>query len=224
MPSSKRTQAIVLRRTDYAEADRIVQCITPEGKISVLARGVRRPKSKLAGGIELLSLSDITYISGKSELATLTSARANTFFRHVIEDYERLQFAYEILRDIAKVSEHLDESDFFAITRQTLDSLNRPEIELGLSELYYRLHVAALLGDDANLVRDTEGNPLDETQHYRFDTMCRAFVSDAKGHYSSDHIKLLRLASVQPPRIVAQVRRVEALLDECLIVARAIHD
>ena len=47
----KRTQAIVLRRTNYGEADRILQLLTPEGKKSVMAKGVRKEKSKLAGGI-----------------------------------------------------------------------------------------------------------------------------------------------------------------------------
>ena len=34
-----RTRAIVLRRTDFGEADRILQLLTPEGKRSVIARG-----------------------------------------------------------------------------------------------------------------------------------------------------------------------------------------
>ena len=54
-----RTKAIVLRRTDYGEADRILQLLTPSGKRSVIARGVRKEKSKLAGGIELFSVSDV---------------------------------------------------------------------------------------------------------------------------------------------------------------------
>jgi len=48
-----KTKAIVLRRTNYGEADRIIQFITPVGKISAIAKGVRREKSRLAGGIEL---------------------------------------------------------------------------------------------------------------------------------------------------------------------------
>ena len=60
------TQAIVLRRTDFGEADRIINFLTPDrGKISGLARGVRKQKSKLAGGIELFSVSDITYLVGR---------------------------------------------------------------------------------------------------------------------------------------------------------------
>lgn len=50
-----RTQAVVLRRTNYGEADRILQLLTPDGRRSVMARGVRKEKSKLAGGVELFA-------------------------------------------------------------------------------------------------------------------------------------------------------------------------
>ena len=52
------TEVIILARTDYGEADRILTVLSPEyGKLRLLAKGVRRVKSKLAGGIELFSVS-----------------------------------------------------------------------------------------------------------------------------------------------------------------------
>ena len=56
---SETTEAIVLRRTNYGEADRIIQFSTPLGHRSAMARGVRKSRSKLAGGVELLSLSQV---------------------------------------------------------------------------------------------------------------------------------------------------------------------
>ena len=78
-----RTKAIVLRRTNYGEADRVVQFITPDGRISVMARGVRKQKSKLAGGIELFAVSDVVIGTGKGELGILTSAKLDRFYRHI---------------------------------------------------------------------------------------------------------------------------------------------
>ena len=89
-----RTQAIVLRRTNYGEADRIVQLLTPEGRRSVMAKGVRREKSKLAGGIELFAVSDVVVGEGKGDLGVLTSAKLEHFYRHILKDYDRLQFGY----------------------------------------------------------------------------------------------------------------------------------
>lgn len=220
---TKRLDAIVLRRTNYGEADRIVQFITPEGKISALARGVRRPKSKLAGGIELLAVNDVTYLEGKGALATVTSARANTFFRHIVQDYDRLQLAYYILKDVAQASEHLDDEAFFTITKTAFESLDTSMIGLDVTELYYRLHISELLGEAANLVRDSEGARLDATKRYRFDTMARAFIIDHNGVFTSDHIKLLRLASVQPPILLANVRAIESLVGDCLTVVRSLR-
>ena len=48
-----RTDAIVLTRFDLGEADRVVTLLTPHiGKLKAVARGVRRPLSRLGGGLE----------------------------------------------------------------------------------------------------------------------------------------------------------------------------
>ena len=70
-----RTRAIVLRRTNFGEADRILQLLTPEGRRSVMAKGVRREKSKLAGGIELFAITDVVLGEGRGDLGILTSAQ-----------------------------------------------------------------------------------------------------------------------------------------------------
>ena len=105
---SERTRAVVLRRTNYGEADRIVQFLTPIGRRSVIARGVRREKSKLAGGIELFAVSDIVIGQGKGDLGVLTGARLVHFYRHIIEDYDRMQFGYEALKLVSRASEMVD--------------------------------------------------------------------------------------------------------------------
>ena len=88
-PRDLRTRAIVLRRTDYGEADRILQLLTPLGKQSVIARGVRREKSKLAGGIELFSVSEVLIHKGKSsDLGILTGAKLVEYFDAFVKDIE----------------------------------------------------------------------------------------------------------------------------------------
>ena len=47
------TDAIVLSRFDLGEADRVLTLITPEhGKLKAIAKGVRRPTSRLGGSLE----------------------------------------------------------------------------------------------------------------------------------------------------------------------------
>ena len=101
-----RTKAIVLRRTNYGEYDRILQLITPEyGKVSAIAKGVRKEKSRLAGGVELFGRSDVTISLGKGELGILTGARLEQFYRSILADYDRLQFGYETIKQISKAAD-----------------------------------------------------------------------------------------------------------------------
>ncbi|HXG26949.1 MAG TPA: DNA repair protein RecO [Candidatus Binatia bacterium] len=55
MPVPRRyvTEAIVLSRFDYGEADRILTLMTPAGgKIKAIAKGIRKPTSRIGGSVE----------------------------------------------------------------------------------------------------------------------------------------------------------------------------
>ena len=55
------TQGLVLRETNYKEADKILTVLTKEGgKRTVKARGCRRKNSPLAASAQLLVWSDMT--------------------------------------------------------------------------------------------------------------------------------------------------------------------
>ena len=223
--SSITTKAIVLSRVNYGEADRIMQVLTPDyGKISAMAKGVRREKSKLAGGVELLAICDLTIHQGKGELGIVTSARLDTFFSHILTDYDRLQFVYYVLKDISKASEVVSEPAFYELARVALESLNNPEISLGITELWYRLQIAILLGVGINLATDSNGMKLVEDARYRFDVDDMAFVYNERGQYTSQHIKLLRVMSAQNPNIIAQIKGVDELVDEVGDIGRIAHE
>ncbi len=51
------TEGIVIRRRDQGEADRVLVLCTPQGKIEVIAKGVRKVRSRKAGHVELFSRS-----------------------------------------------------------------------------------------------------------------------------------------------------------------------
>src|ERR1700752_4542275 len=100
------TSAIVLSRTSYQEADRILTLLTPDyGKLRVLAKGVRKSKSKMAGGIELFSIAEIGFIRGKGEMGTLTSSRLIKHFGTIVQDITRTTAGYEIIRVLNKTTE-----------------------------------------------------------------------------------------------------------------------
>jgi len=210
-----RTKAIVLRRTNYGEADRILQLLTPDyGKVSAMAKGVRREKSKLAGGIELLAVSDVTLVSGKSEIWTLTGAKMDTFFAHIMNDYDRLQFAYEALKQVSRATEQVNDPAFFELLETTLRSLNEPGIDISLTLTWFWLQLAILLGVGLNLATDVNGMKLVEGKNYLFDPDSMAFVFSDHGDFTTEHIKLLRLLSAQPPVVASNVKGITPLLPQ----------
>jgi DNA repair protein RecO (recombination protein O) len=67
---------IVLRRVDYSDSDRILTVLTREhGKVAVIARGVRKPKARMAAHTDLLARSTMQLATGRGEMLTLTQAQ-----------------------------------------------------------------------------------------------------------------------------------------------------
>lgn len=218
-----RTKAIVLRRTNYGEADRIVNFLTPEnGVMSAMAKGVRKEKSRLAGGIELFATCDVTIGSGRGELGILTASRLETFYSHIMTDYERLQFGYEAIKQISKIAATVDESAFYDLLEQSYVSLNDMTVDVRLTKAWFWLQLAILLGVGMNLSTDTNGMKLVEDASYNFSEADHGFVFSDRGMFNSDHIKLLRILSAQPPKVASQVNGASELINDCLWAAERI--
>ena len=215
-----RTRAIVLRRTNYGEADRILQLLTPEGRQSVMARGVRREKSKLAGGIELFAVSDVVVNSGKGDLGILTSARLIRFYRHILEDYDRLQFGYEAVRHVAAATESVDEPEWFDILQEVLAGLDVRTMSRQLVEAWFYLRLASLFGRELSLANDVDGNRINAESRYSYDISEQGLRQAANGELSADHIKFLRLMNSKSLRILGQIGGINEVLPECWTVAR----
>lgn len=217
---SERLKAIVLRRTNYAEADRVLQLLTPKGRRSVIAKGVRRERSKLAGGIELFALCDVVIRSGRGELGLLTSARLSAFYRHILEDYERMQFAYTALKLVAKASETIDEPEWFAVLHQTLEQLNRTEVNRQLIETWFYVQYAGLLGEELNLRVDVAGRELASEKRYMYDSAEKALRLSEQGDLAADHVKLLRLMQANTLEKLTQIGGVASVVADCWLAAR----
>lgn len=217
---TQRTRAIILRRTNYGEADRILQLLTPLGRQAVMARGVRKEKSKLAGGIELFAVSDVVVGQGKGDLGVLTSARLVQFYRHILADYDRLQFGYETLRLVARASEMVDEPEWYDVAAQVLAALDIETVDVRLTQTWFYVQYADLLGHALGLRYDIDGNPLTASATYRYDVGEKGLREAPNGSLAADHIKLLRLVALRPLEALAQVGGIDDVIDECLLLAR----
>lgn len=217
-----RTKAIILRRTNYGEADRVLSMITPErGEVSAIAKGVRRPKSKLAGGLELLAVCDVTLLSGRGSMAVVTSARLDTFFDYILRDYDRLDLAYTMMRIIHKAVATVSDPEFYDVLAAGLGYLNTSTIDWRLVEVWFRLQLQMLLGHGLNVATERTGEPLQQGLSYDFDFAEHAFHAHDRGKFTAAHIKVLRLASAKNPAILRQVSGIEDVIDDCVWLLRS---
>ena len=226
-PRDKRTQAIVLRRTNYGEADRILQLLTPEGKKSVMAKGVRKEKSKLAGGIELFSVSDVVIHEGKSELGILTSARLAEHFDALVSDLDLIERAGVMLKEVNQKAEQVDSPEFFSILHQALRAMQAHASEdwcwRDVLRAWWSLNLARIAGEEVNLRFDNTGKKLEADEKYHWNQESVALAKHPSGQIGADHIKLMRVMVTTPIEVTLKVKGVEKLIDEVLYIAKCIE-
>lgn len=91
---SYKTDGIILKRTNYGEADRIITVFTKKyGKIRILAKGVRRITSRRGPNIELFNLVTLFIHKGQT-FDILTEAQVIDTFAHIREKLEVIGLAY----------------------------------------------------------------------------------------------------------------------------------
>lgn len=216
------TTGIVLARTDFQEADRILTLLTTDnGKLKVIAKGVRRPRSKLAGGIELLSVSDLTVLPGRGELGTLVSSRLITHYGRIVQDIQRTMLAYDFLKRMNRLTEDAAGEEYFMILQRTLEALDEPGLPRDLTELWFTMQLLNVTGHMPDLQTDTEGQKLEVGQNYLFDFDHMAFRGQKGGPFTANHIKLLRLSyATDQPLKLKQVTDAEKIAPEVLNLAK----
>lgn len=235
----------MLRRTNYGEADRILNLLTPEhGKVSAIAKGVRRARSKLAGGLELFATCDITVMRGRGEMGTISSARLVKFYGDILKDYDRMQLGYELVKLINRAAETVPDAQLYYLLRDGLAYLNEQTVDTNIVEIWFRLRLADYMGVGLNLATSTDGEALRVDAKYDFDFAEMSFVPRmstslalppsgtrrpsggsanlvTSGRFGSEHIKLLRLANAKNPAVLRQVGGLADVLADCLWLVRS---
>jgi DNA repair protein RecO (recombination protein O) len=211
------TRSIILSRTDYGEADRILTLLTPEqGKLRLMARGVRKAHSRLAGGIELFSTADITYLPGRGEIGTLISARLSKYYSSIVKNIDRVQLGYELIKTLHRATEDQPEPEYFKLLEDAFQALDDPAIDLGLIRLWFQAQILHQAGHMPNLRTDTTGEKLNTDSLYVFDIDNVAFTPAEQGQFSPNAIKFLRLCFANnQPKILAQVEGGKELVERC---------
>ncbi len=192
--NKKTDKGIILTRTDFAERDRILTVLTREnGKVRLIAKGVRSAKSKLAGGVELFSESDLGFIVGKGDVYTLASSRLVRHFGNIVQDYDKTQLAYEALKTINKVVEDGHGQEYYPLLLATLGYLDKKSLSREVTSTWFYLRLLDITGHSINLKTAADDKKLASAKKYAFDYDKNCFFPDEGGVFSQQAVKLLRV-------------------------------
>ncbi len=145
-PRVYQTEAVIIKRIKLGEADRILTLYTPEyGKLKAIAKGTRRPKSKLGGHVELLTHSKLLIAKGRN-LDIITQAQTIESFLTLKDDLDRISHGLYILELIDSFAEeHIKNTQLFTLLIDSLHQLSfAPKSDIVLR--YFELHLLDCVG------------------------------------------------------------------------------
>ena len=123
-PRNYQSEAIIIKKTKLGEADRILTLYTPHlGKIQAVAKGVRRPRSKLAGHLELLTHSQVSFARGRN-LDTITGSQTINSFLPLKSDLQLTSYALYTTELVNQfTADHIENHPLFQLLLDTMHRL-----------------------------------------------------------------------------------------------------
>ncbi len=148
MPSSRLyvTDAIVLSRFDYGEADRIMTLLTPvHGKFKAIAKGVRRPTSRLGGALEPLAELRVALARGRT-FDVVTQVEVTHAWLSLRDSLESAATAWYLAELADRSLEERHEAEgLYALLRRAYELLDAG-MDAGRVARWYEMHLADELG------------------------------------------------------------------------------
>lgn len=145
-PRTYRAAAIVLRRINIGETDRIVTLYTREkGKLSSIAKGARRHLSKLAGATELFTYGRYFLASGR-ELDIITQTEVKESFPGIRKDLNRIAHATYICEMVNAFVEEREANYGIFDTLLSALYLLESEVDPEVVARYFELNLMSLMG------------------------------------------------------------------------------
>jgi DNA repair protein RecO (recombination protein O) len=222
-----RSEALILRRSDFSEADRLLVLATPAGKRRVVAKGVRKTSSRLAGHIELFTHTGLLLAIGRN-LDIVTQSQVLDSFTTLRSDLSSLGGAYYVAELYDKVTEEEEENrPLFALLVETFGALDdgvMRDLVLRMYELrlldiigyrpqFHRCPVCQeLLTEDANRFSPSLGGVLCPRDAAADRTALPLQLAT---------FKLLRYVQQQPFEVLSQMQISSAVRQEAETMMRA---
>ena len=127
MARTYHTQAIILKRTNLGEADRLITAFTKHrGKLTLIAKGIRRLTSRKKGHLELFNQVKIFCAKGKS-IDIITEAETINNFSQLRKNLNAVRIAYLFSELVDQLTAENQEHQFvYQLLLDHLKQLNQP--------------------------------------------------------------------------------------------------
>jgi DNA repair protein RecO (recombination protein O) len=211
-----KTKGIVIRGTNFGEADKILTVLTERfGKVKVMAKGIRKIKSHMAGALEPFIISDLMLYEGKT-FYLVTGASIVYDFPKLHVDLLKTSTAFYVGELIDRfLEEHQQAPEIFSLFVEVLDSIESEEKSLLVSafelkivehsgykpELYECVHCQEKIREEKNYWDGIEGGLICEK--------CQREHKHGREIYNNT-IKLFRFIQKNP---IEEIRRIQAKSD-----------
>lgn len=162
-----RSEAIVLRRTDFGEADRLLTLYSRDfGKIKAVAKGARKPQSRKTGHVELFMRSNFLFATGR-DIAILTQAEMVQPYAALRDDLILTTYAAYVVELLDRFTVEEDKhSGIYQLLADALGWLTTHEDVL-LVARFYELRLLGLAGFRPQLFHCVAcGEPIEERDQF----------------------------------------------------------
>ncbi|MCA9872617.1 MAG: DNA repair protein RecO [Ardenticatenaceae bacterium] len=141
-----RTEAIVLKRTDFGEADRLLTLYTRDyGKLKAIAKGARKPQSRKTGHVELFMRTQFLLAKGH-DLDIITQAEMVESYAALRDDLVRTTYAAYVVELLDRLT--VEEGQHISLYNLLADTLERlaSADDLRLVTRYFELRLLGQSG------------------------------------------------------------------------------
>ena len=169
---SYRTEGIVLRRSDFGEADRLLTLFTRDhGKVRAIAKGARKPQSRKTGHVELFMRSNFLIAAGRN-LDIITQAEIIEVYEGLRNDLVRTTYAATLVELLDQFTAEEDVNrGLYDLLTQALRWLSTSD-NLLLIARFFELRLLRLTGYQPELFRCVaSGETIEEEDQYFSDEL-----------------------------------------------------
>ena len=170
MNSSITTSALVLRRADWRDYDRMVTLFTPEfGRVEAVVRSCRRPKSPLMNAAEPFCAGEYQILKVRDRY-TVTQVRISDSFFEIRQDYDKLTHGAYWLRLLHEVVVEDEPNEaLFQMALTALAYLAHSDLPLSLLTAMFEMQLWRMTGFSPNVTECVSCHVSHEKTSLRFD-------------------------------------------------------